>query len=147
MFFSLFLFLLLVNSSRQSNDNYAESIGSAILISLNTAVQGTISCGGDVDYFKLQLVAGRTYKISLEALTSDYFDDHLTFYDSSGSELTYNDDSSGQNAQISYTISSTGTYYVQASGFNGGQCGSYVLAVMDTSSCSDSCASNEILLW
>jgi len=146
MFFSLILFLLLFISSLCSDD-YPDSIGSAALIPVNTAIQGTITCGGDYDFFRVNLVAGRTYVITMEALNpaSPSFDDYLKFYDSSQSEIDHDDDSSGKNAIISQTISSTGVYYIRASGYDGGECGTYVLAVMDTSSCSGSCTSMDFL--
>jgi len=142
-FLGSFLVLFFFLSSTLADD-YGDSISTAAQISVNQAVQGRIDCGGDRDFFKVKLVQGRNYRLTLQALdpTSPSFDVFMTFYGPTGSKIDENDDISGsnKNSRIEYQAASTDTYYIEARGFNSGKCGKYVFAAIDYSpECSTAC--------
>jgi len=141
---SFFLFLPKILA-----DDYPNTFASAPLITIGTAISGSIEVSGDVDVFKIKFVAGRTYKITMQAISppSPGFDDQLILYDSSGSQVDSDDDSIGKNAVISYTAPSTDYYYIKAKAYyssGGTSTGTYAFAAVDTTSCSPKCTGNEI---
>ena len=133
---------------------YGTATGTAMLgvtdlgvsdIAANTATTGTISVGGSVssniyqsgdqDWFAATLTGGTTYTINLNALTSSAtpLSDPLFagVYNSSGSLIsgTGNDDFGGTtNSQVSFTPTSSGTYYLAAAGYSS-YTGYYTLSV------------------
>ncbi len=86
----------------------------------------TGSAGGDVDWFKVELLAGRTYRIDLEGASSAP-DGHGTLpdpsisgiYDAKGQKVpgtsTNNDGGEGRNARLLFAPDTGGTYYIAAS--------------------------------
>jgi Peptidase M10 serralysin C terminal/Bacterial pre-peptidase C-terminal domain/Metallo-peptidase family M12B Reprolysin-like len=100
-------------------------------ISTNTIVNGTINSGTDVDYYRVNLVAGQTYVIGMSNLsTGSAVDSVLELRNSAGSILVSSDDPTNANAgeYITFTATATGTYYVVADGFNTTQ-GAYELSI------------------
>jgi Peptidase M10 serralysin C terminal/Bacterial pre-peptidase C-terminal domain/Metallo-peptidase family M12B Reprolysin-like len=100
-------------------------------ISTNTIVNGTINSGTDVDYYRVNLVAGQTYVIGMSNLsTGSAVDSVLQLRNSAGSILVSSDDPTNANAgeYITFTATATGTYYVVADGFNTTQ-GAYELSI------------------
>lgn len=91
---------------------------------------GEISFVGDTDWIAVDFIAGRTYIIDILGQTSDgdgdfdvtddrLYDTWLTLYDASGTVLA-SDDDSGEgvlDAQISFTPTYTGTYYISAESY------------------------------
>jgi hypothetical protein len=73
----------------------------------------------DVDMYQVNVNAGQflTARTSQPA-GGQYMDTILRLFDSSGNQLTYNDDSFGTAySYVSHTFSTTGTYYVGVSGY------------------------------
>ena len=103
------------------------------------AVTGDIEAPGDVDWFAVQLVAGRTYRIDVRGQpTGDgtLVDPHLHgVYDGDGGLIggtTDFDSGTSHNSRLLFTASVEGTYYIAASGGNGTQAygtGTYELEV------------------
>ncbi len=91
---------------------------------------GTISAGSDWDWVAINLVAGETYQIALDGVTLS--DPYLQLYDGSGNYITFDDDSgAGSNALISFTPTTSGTYYISAEAWSFSETGSYQLSVSD----------------
>ena len=86
----------------------------------------TLSDGSHADLYSVPVTAGQTLTIDL---TSSAFDAFLLLLDSSGSSLAFNDDYSGLNSRIVYTMSSSGTVYVVANSLSVSGTGSYSLSV------------------
>jgi len=81
------------------------------------ATTGSIETAGDLDLFRVSLTAGVTYTFNLSA-TSGSLDPVLVLRNSTLEPLAENDDyGSSLNSQITFTATSSGTYYLQAGGF------------------------------
>ena len=72
----------------------------------------------DVDFWKMDLVSGYSYKIDLSKLHSDV-DTILELRDQDGNIISINDDITfnSTNSSITFTCNSTGTYFATASAF------------------------------
>ena len=91
-------------------------------------VKGRIDAETDGDMFKVDLVAGTIYRIDMMASTAT-MDPYLVLYGMDVELLAFDDDSgNADDAQIYFTPSASGTYFVAASD-NGGATGSYNLSV------------------
>lgn len=92
-------------------------------------VAGNIETSGDQDWFSITLTAGRQYQFDAQGTgLSDAF---LEVRDSSGAVLTSDDDSgAGLNARITFTPTTSGTYFVVVSAV-GSATGAYSVAAQD----------------
>ena len=82
-------------------------------LTLGTAQAGTVDSTGDIDLYSVTLTAGVTYGFSLDGST--LVDPYLEIQDSTGSTVASADDGgSGLNSYLTYTPSSSGTYYLAA---------------------------------
>ncbi len=108
------------------SDDYGNSAAAAAAIGLPSSTSGTIESVGDVDWFKFQAVAGKTYVFTVGLGTLP--DSVLYLYDKSGAaQLAFNDDyGSGGGSQITWTAPTGGTYYVVVRGY-GSSVGTYTL--------------------
>jgi len=123
-------------------DDYGSTIATAYSLGMNVGISGYIDNGGDLDYFKVKLTIGRVYSFGMDSI-SPVFDNYLILYDWNGAEVKRDDDAGpGLNAQITYTPTQTGDYYICAKGYQTDRYGSYVLGVSDTTACSTGCDSN-----
>lgn len=88
-----------------------------------------ISFAGDTDWFRMELVQGQTYEISLSSLQFNGLGDPKLFlFDNFGRLLDENDnkftlpgDSGALDSLLAFTATRTGTYFVGATGFGGNQ--------------------------
>ncbi len=107
------------------------------LISAGTDTTGTLAVGGNVneeldvagdrDWFAIELDAGETYIFAMDGVTLS--DPLLRLYDSAGGFLASDDDGGpGVNAELSYTTTSSGTYFVSAAAYNDLYTGTYTLS-------------------
>ncbi|MFN7873093.1 MAG: C2 family cysteine protease, partial [Cyanobacteriota bacterium] len=113
-------------------------------IAANTSTSATISVGGsstgvvgtlgDRDWFRIALIGGLTYRFNLNGNTLS--DPTLYLRNASGISLAFNDNFSGLNSQITFTATTSGTYYLDAGGFLSSQ-GSYSISFLDTTPSSD----------
>jgi Ca2+-binding RTX toxin-like protein/methionine-rich copper-binding protein CopC len=110
------------------------SVTTGIVTIGGAAVSGSIETANDRDWFRVALTAGTTYKFNLN-LSSGSLDPFLRLLNESGSQIKDNDDFAppSLNSQITFTATSSGTYYLEAKGFDAGT-GSYSLQafVVDT---------------
>jgi len=118
-------------------DDYSSSIGGAFTITVHQTVNGVIDYAGDLDYFGISLLASRTYQITLQST----FDNFLKFFSPTLSLLSSSDDAIGRNAQITWTPSTPGVYYIEARALGTSTTGSYTLGVVDRTACSATCTS------
>ena len=126
-----------------SADDHGADTGSAGVVPDTGVVHGVIEEAGDTDWFQTDLVAGRTYRISLEGSFSGggTLSDPLLdgIYDASGVKLpsTSDDDSgSGLDSLLEFTPDTTGRYFIAASAFDTNT-GSYTLQVEDLGAADD----------
>jgi hypothetical protein len=122
-------------------DDYAANTATTGSVAVSGFATGTIETSGDKDWFKVNLTAGITYDINLEAeptnkgtLSDTYF---RGIYEVtagqflySGNYPYYTDDDSGEgsNSLVSFTPTTTDDYYLVA-GASGSNTGTYQLSV------------------
>ena len=108
------------------SDDYSGDTGTSGRISSNGSVQGTVNFNGDRDWFAITLQAGQDYTFRLDG--GSLSDPLFEIYDQNGiSPLATDDDGgAGLNAQLQFTASYSGTYYLSAKASGTGT-GSYTL--------------------
>jgi hypothetical protein len=98
-------------------------------IPLNTNINGIISSGSDVDYYKFYITTGGTISVSLTNLPANY---NLRLCNSNGSSIAQSNASGTANENINYTVTSNTWYFAlvlpkSSNGFNANAC--YTLRV------------------
>ena len=115
-----------VNDTSKAVDDYSANSTTSGRLTLGSSVTGNIETSGDRDWFAVSLTSGSAYQFRLNANTLN--DPYLRLYNSSGTLLTENDDSGGgNNSLISYTATTTGTYYLGTADYSRGT-GGYTLS-------------------
>lgn len=108
------------------------SISTSVNITTNTTLNGSIGFMGDADYYRVTLVAGQTYMISMTAAQlGSNVDSILRLLDSSGNVIqTADDPYSWQTGEyITFTATTTGSYYIAATDYGNNHTGSYQITV------------------
>lgn len=99
-------------------------------VSIGSVIEGSIETASDHDWFRIDLVAGQSITISLNGTgASPLSDPYLRMIDSTGTLLAENDDGGpGLNSLLSFTATTTGAYYIDASAWST-ELGDYTLSV------------------
>jgi hypothetical protein len=111
-------------------------------------VNGRIEVAGDADWFATTLTAGIPYLLRAStAATNGVGDPMLELRNAAGTLITSDDDGGdGLNSLISFTPTSTGTYYLAARGY-GSQTGAYtVSATIDDDFAATTATSGRVLV-
>jgi len=97
-------------------DDFLNSVETTGIVTIGgVATNGSIETANDGDAFRVILTAGVTYKFNLNSLSGS-LDPFLSLFDANGNRIDFNDNfGSSNNSQITFTPTSTGTYYLQAS--------------------------------
>ncbi|RYG08194.1 MAG: protease, partial [Caulobacteraceae bacterium] len=85
-----------------------------INIQVGQTAQGVLSTAGEGDVYAVDLVAGQTYTFALtgSGFTNQLIDPFLFLYDFEGVALDFNDDDGpGATSTLTFTATSSGTYY------------------------------------
>jgi len=92
-----------------------------------------INATDDQDWFAVEMVEGRPYRINVEGFGEDALGDPVvTLYDAQGNEVASDDDGgTGLNAYLSFTSVTGGPYFASVSSYGGGT-GRYYIRVTDT---------------
>ena len=104
-------------------------------VSVNSSSSGTLEAVGDRDWFRVQLVAGVTYVINLQgsdAGAGTLADPYLRLHDASGNLLAESDDivvGTNHDSQITYSVTASGTYYLDAGAYADLYTGTYRISV------------------
>lgn len=97
-----------------------------------TAQAGTVGTGGDTDWFSVMFTAGREYVI--DVLSGTLSDTYIHgVYDANGdliANTTTNTGGTGNNAQLTYTATTTGEHFISAGAY-AARTGTYTLTVED----------------
>ena len=92
-------------------DDIADNTSTTTSISVGGSLSSAIQSAGDVDYIRINLVAGQTYTFSLTGLSDSY----VELRDSSGALVAENDDGGiAFDSFLMYRATTTGTFYVVA---------------------------------
>lgn len=98
------------------------STGTPYSISVGDTFSGTISPGTDQDWIEVTLVAGQTYTFGSsgsDGAGGTLSDPNLRLMDSTGAEIAFNDDGgAGFDALLTFTATTSGTYYINAGSFS-----------------------------
>lgn len=120
-----------------ASDDYGDSTATAGLVNVDASSSGSIEQPGDIDWFAVNLQAGKRYQVDLggSASSSGTLDDPYLrgIYDSSGQLIanTRNDDGgTGRDSQLEFSPASGGTYYIAAGAYST-QTGTYQVSVSD----------------
>jgi hypothetical protein len=122
-------------SDDDTTDDYADSLidPSAPFgqVAVNGSAAGQLEVAGDRDWFQVQLNAGATYTMDLQAAGAGLgtlSDPYLRLYNGSGQLITLDDDSGpGFDSRLVYIPSVSGTYYLSAGAYVDGGTGTYTL--------------------
>ena len=98
--------------------------GTPHTVSPNGRFNGTLDSKLDEDWIRVELVAGKTYTITLAGVWPDTDTDTiLRLYDSAGEQVAFNDDvdyAAGKvNSLVMYTPAMSGAYYIGAGAYGG----------------------------
>lgn len=118
----------LTATSVGSADDFAGSTATNGAVAVNRSIAGVVNTGGDRDWFRVWLVAGRNYRF--DVTRGSLADPDLRLRNGFGSELRYDDDSGGNlNPRITYRPNSTGFFYLDVGGRFNQNVGAYTLRV------------------
>ena len=122
-------------SVSELEDDYVAAVGTMGTVSVGGSTTGDIEFAGDVDWFKVVLVTGKTYRIDLESWITGagtVFDPYLRgIHDVNGALIagtTDDDGGRGDNSRVEFMATTGGTYYV-AAGAKRAYEGTYTLSV------------------
>ncbi len=107
-------------------------------VTVNGSSTGNLEVNGDRDWFQIQLVAGASYVINLQGQQGGggtLVDPYLRVHNSSGTLLAENDDIDlgiNRDSRLTFTATTTGTYYLEAGAFDEAYTGTYRLSVAQT---------------
>ena len=111
------------------NTGFANTMSTAILLSLNSWSRGTIACSGDQVWYKFTTPESGSYTISTEG----DLDTMGYLYDVNGCMITSNDDCNGRNFSITANLNGNTTYYFMVRAWSSNT-GSYSVGVTHQSS-------------
>ena len=109
-------------------DDYAANTSTTGVVSVGGSVTGNIETQGDVDWFKVSLIAGQPYKITL-ANSSLPFNSFKAIYDSTGTSLGFEQNGGMYSSIVYFRPITTADYYLAATGASNFWTGTYSLTV------------------
>ena len=99
-------------------DDHGDTQASATMVTSGMAVDGNIEIEDDEDWFSIVVTGPGT----LRAVTTGSTDTIGALYDNDGMELPINNNGgTGTNFDLSYSITTAGTYYIEVGGFSMGE--------------------------
>jgi subtilisin family serine protease len=109
-------------------DLIAGTAATAAVLSESAPQSSGIEFGGDQDWFRLTLTAGWRYEFAMDASQGSSLDTYVRLLSANGQQLAFNDDAVGLNARLSFAVTTSGTYYLSAEGYEASS-GSYRLTM------------------
>ena len=111
----------------------AGSTATTYTLSVGQIAQGQLTAGSDAhDWYRVNLVAGQTYSFAETGTgTNNVVDTYLRLYASDGTTLLAENDDGlpNLNSEFTYTATTTGSYYIDASSFSNTETGQYGVTV------------------
>ena len=131
--YTLSVIVLGANGVSEADTDFPYNNTTSGRVEVGASVTGN-TVTGDTDWFRVDLEAGKTYQIDLEGADGGrgtLADPLLSFFDTSGSLITTNDDKPANlDSQLVETATATGTWYLGAGG-SVNETGTYTLSVRD----------------
>ena len=114
-------------------DNFSQDTLTTGAFTFGAALIDSIEAGGDQDWFKGELQIGLTYGIILEGDggPGELADVEAIVYDAGGNPLESSASGADGLTRLSFTPTSSGTYFIAAAGDNTDDTGGYQLRVLD----------------
>lgn len=110
-------------------------MSNAVAVSVDSSTIGFIGNNGDQDFYSVTFEAGTTYVIDGLAAPSgggSLSETDLHLYDSNGNYLEYDDwDGNGLDAQITFTATTTSTYFIMVDSYYFSDTGTYTLEITE----------------
>jgi uncharacterized repeat protein (TIGR02059 family) len=106
------------NNTPGASDDFSGDTSTTGTVAVNGSTNGNLETPTDSDWFRMTLNAGTAYTFRQNATTSG-LDSFLRLRNASGAELASNDDGGGNgNSLITFTPTTSGTYFLDAGSFN-----------------------------
>lgn len=108
------------------------STSTAYRLLLGQTAQGRLATVSDHDWYRVSLTAGQTYTFALVGTGgNDLSDALLRLRNASGVQIAIDDDGGpGSNSTITFTATTSGTYYLDVGSYNNASSGQYGLSFM-----------------
>jgi Ca2+-binding RTX toxin-like protein len=107
--------------------DFAANTGTEAHLALNATGSGSIALPRDMDWFRIDVQAGQSYTVAVNAAAGSLLDAYLRLYDANGRLIGSDDDSGpGSNARLNFVANQTTHLFLSAGGF-GSSTGSYIL--------------------
>ena len=117
-------------------DAIPASTGSSATLAVGASSAGAIDFGGDEDWYRVTLVAGRQYRFDLRGQPSaqgTLADPFLRLLNGAGAEIVANDDAGNTlESSITFLATQSGTFFLSAGGF-ASSAGTFSLSAIDLS--------------
>lgn len=112
-------------------DTIPGDLSTTVTIAVGGSLTSELNTAGDRDWIAVTLQAGKTYSISMTGTGATPVDDtFLRLMNAAGIEIAFDDDGgTGTNSLITFTATTSGTYYINAGGYNDNRTGGYTVAV------------------
>ncbi len=123
-------------AEQQQADDYAATTDTTGTVTVGGSATGNVEYDGDRDWFAVDLVAGKSYRVELRGGATEngtLWDPYLRgIYDGDGNRIegTTNDDGDRPDSLVAYTPTTSGTFYI-AAGADGSRTGTYTLSVAE----------------
>ena len=123
------------NVAEPSDGDCAAGASTTCEVDVGGSVTGNIGSAGDYDWFEVDLEAGTRYQFDLEGAPTErgtLDDPFLGLYNPlSLATIAANDKGGvGNNSRMTYTVTATGTYYLDVSQSTDASAGTYTLSVI-----------------
>jgi hypothetical protein len=98
--------------------DFAANTGTEAHLALNATGSGSIALPRDMDWFRIDVQAGQSYTVSVNAAAGSSLDAYLRLYDANGRLIGSDDDSGpGSNARLNFVANQTTHLFLSAGGF------------------------------
>lgn len=117
-----------ISASKPTDDYLASTATTGLLQTSGSGIFGVINAPTDSDMFAVTFAAGTQYTIDLQRTTNGLIDPYVLLFDAAGQPLAFDDDTGDNgNAQLTFTATSSGSFYVGAADYDTGM-GAYRLS-------------------
>jgi len=107
-------------------DTIPDNTSTTATLAIGGSVNSMLDTVGDRDWFRVELVAGQRYTFSIGPTGSgDILDSYLRLHNSAGTLIAQNDDAGSLYSRLSFTATTTGTFYVSVGAWNDAEAGNY----------------------
>ena len=110
-----------------------DSTSTSNSMTVGDSFSGNLETVGDSDWVAVPVTAGVTYEVNLlgaGAGVGTLDDPYLRVHDTSGTTISFNDDSGAvRDARLTFTPTSSGTYFLNAGSYNDSGVGTYQLTI------------------